>query len=151
VTDLVVSLMMGGTDLNGGQDVNGYELEATTRGEMAVSLRKQQVENPYTEGTYTVNSVRQNVTETVAVWVYAPDHSTLERRLQVIKDYVIQPAWTLVWGLPGLTETWNCQSSEYTISSGREFKVATMALIKLAVDRLPTLTRTYSDATVWTG
>jgi hypothetical protein len=125
----------------------GYELEASTLEEIATTWRKQQVDNVWTEGSYTVSAVRENQSVPVSVWVRGATHQQMRQRLLVVQTAVGRPQWAarLTLGSPAYTEHWTCQTSDYVVRTQREFQHATMALLKINVVRLPTVRYVYSD------
>lgn len=149
--DMQVSCTLAGIDLDGGRDVNGYELHADTRSQVQYTWRKQTVENTFVEGSYDVRAVRGNVTEQIAVWVYGTSPSDFERKVQVIASAIARSSFPVVWGKTGMTETWDCTYSDYTLETQREFQHATMGIVRIALQRRPRVTRVYSDATTFVG
>lgn len=152
--DLTVTAVAGGINLDGGQDVNGYELHADTRGTAQITWRKQSVDNPWVEGSYDVLAVRGNVTETVAVWVYGGPRGGLgnnglfRQRLIALEALVSSSSWSLVWTVGDLTENWDCTYSDYAVETQREFQYATQGIFRAQVVRRPSVVRSGAG---WSG
>lgn len=124
-----------------------YDLAATTRAAAQVSHRKHEVDSPYVEGSFTTHSVRENIVEPIDV--YVGGIGVLRRDYQTALDnleaMLSQPAFTLEWrflGVGGTVETWTCFAANYTIESSQPLMMATLALVRAQVPRLPTKTRT---------
>lgn len=124
-----------------------YQLEAATIEEAGTTWRKQEVSNPWVEGSYVVSAVRENIVTPVNVWVRGSTTSELQQRVLTLTTAVGKPRWTLAWALEGLGWTWTCQTSEYTIRTQREFIIAKIALVRIQVVRLPSVTYTYANGT----
>ena len=63
------------------EDVEGgYELHRDALGAFKVGWRRHTVSNPWVEGSFTVGAVRENVEETLAVWVTAESGCSCTRR-----------------------------------------------------------------------
>lgn len=131
-------------------EANGYKLEASTREARQVSWRRQEIAGTWTEGTYTVHAVKENITETVGVWVRAATHAQLGTRIQVLLDAFSQLTYSMFWQEEGLGERWRCFCSDVQISTNRELQHARVALVKFSVPRLPSTTR-YDGVVLPTG
>lgn len=127
-----------GTTLNL-QQTGVYKLEPSAGSERQVAHRKQTAKNPYVEGEYVVSVVRENVTETLAVWCYATTSTVLRQRIVALLDCFDQPSYTVVFRDTDSTETWAAQAADYTIKSDQVLRKAKMALVTAQVPRLPTV------------
>jgi hypothetical protein len=124
----------GWTELNDGRR---YVLEATSFGERSVSWRRTEVSSTFVEGTFPVSAVRENITETLAVWVLGSDrleHTLARRRLT---EALEQLAWRLMLRVEDVSTFWSCFASDYTVSAARELTHARRALVTAKVARLP--------------
>lgn len=150
MADFVVTctLTVGGVtlDLNAG----AYQLEAGTRNEMGMTWRKEEVNNPFIEGSYLISAVRENVMETVNVYVRGIDHQAMDKAVQALLAAVENPRYTIAYGHTGITETWSCQTAQYSVGTQREYQLVNLALVKLQIPRLPRVTRAYGDGTMVT-
>lgn len=134
--DCTITAPSGTLDLN---NPGVYKLHSEALGEKQVQHRKQVAKNPYVEGEYVVSSVRENVTEPVAVWVYGSTESLLRARITALTDAFDQIQYQLVFRHEDSTETWTCQTADYTITRGYELRHAKHALIRAQVPRRPTV------------
>lgn len=116
-----------------------YKLEASTLNDKQVQHRKIIAKNPYVEGEFVVASVRENVTETLAVWVYATTAAILRTRLDALTACFDQVQYAVVFRDDTITETWAAQAADYSIKSSGPLRVARMALVSAQVPRRPTV------------
>lgn len=114
-----------------------YKFDKNTRENRQVSHRKIEVNNPFVEGAYMVHSVRENIIETIGIYVYATSSAQLRSRIDPLTDAFDQVRYTVTFKTDTATETWTCMTADYTIDSRHEFQHQYMALIKANVPRLP--------------
>lgn len=121
-------------------DVNnhdGYELGAESRATTQVTHRKQTVQSPYVPGTFTLNAVPDNVTETLSWWVRGTDHHDMQVKVRRLTEALTQPDFYVDWTVEEHNEIWRCQTSDYSIETKREFLHAKVAKINAQVPRYP--------------
>lgn len=120
-----------------------YSLAATSRAAAQVSHRKHEVSSPYVEGSFATHAVRENIVEPVDVYIETTNRRLMRDALDALELALSFPNWTLQWdwrGLNGVRETWTCFAASYTIETSQPLMVATMALVRAQVPRLPTKT-----------
>lgn len=122
-------------------EANGYTLSADSFASSAVSHRKVEVSSEWMEGTFVVRSVRENVTETVSVFVTGATPAELSDRLLALTDGFDQLNYAMVVRFADAQETWSCQVADYTTSTKAELRHATMAQVTATVPRLPSVVR----------
>ncbi len=126
----------------------GYELEGSSLDEVATSWRRNEVSNPWVEGTYTISAVRENQVVPVSVWVRGVSHQEMRQRQIELERRVAEPRWELQLSLPGYTEYWTCQTSDTVVRTQREYLHAMHALVRIQVVRLPTVRYAFSTGDV---
>lgn len=114
-----------------------YKLEKSTRNTRSVSHRKVEATNPFVEGSFTVSSVRENITEQVSIYVYATTTTELRTRINAVTAALDQIRYSLAFTTDGDTETWTCMAADYTVEASHEQQHAYMANIKATIPRLP--------------
>jgi hypothetical protein len=124
---------MGWLDLNDGP----YRLEASAFAERTVSWRKREVQSDYVEGTFIVNAVRENVTETLNVWVRGETHYELAMARERLEDALCQLTYRISFRTSDVTRYWECSVADYTVATQREFQHACIALVRATVPRHP--------------
>lgn len=135
---MIISAVLSGPTGNIQLQQNGiYKLEASTRDQAGVTQRKTDATNPFVEGTFTVAAVRENVTENISIYVYAPSMSVRRARIDAITEALDQTHYTLAFTTEELTETWTCMAADYSIARRHELNMHYMALIKANIPRLP--------------
>ena len=120
----------------------GYELGPDAFTQAAVSHRKSEISSEWLEGTFVTRSVRENVTETVSVYVYGDSPYELATRLDALTDGFDQLQYSMVVRFGDAQHEWDCWVADYTIATRQEMRFATMALVSAQVPRLPAAART---------
>lgn len=141
---------LSGIKVSGGY-VYGYDLHADSRSQQQTSWRKQSVENNWVEGSFDVTGVRGNITELVAVWVYGTDANEYQQRKAALVAYLSQPAWTMLWQIDGMNETWDCTYSDFSEETQREFQYARQGIIRMSIMRRPRVSVVYSGGATYAG
>jgi len=121
-------------------DVNnhdGYELAGDTRQVIQVTHRKQTIQSPYVPGTFTVNAVKENVTESMSWWVRGADHHDMEVKVRRLCEAISQPDYYIDWTVEEHTEVWLCQTADYSVETRREYLHARLAMVKAQIPRYP--------------
>lgn len=138
MTDPVISaeISTGATPL----ELNGdtYELERGALEEIAVSWRKQTVDNTWVEGTFVINAVKENVVLPLNVWVSAETQIALRDAVTALTDALSQLSFTLAIDIDGAVTTWTCQVADYRVTQQQAFLFAKQALVQASVPAFPT-------------
>jgi hypothetical protein len=120
---------------------NGYVLAAESFGERSVTHRKTEITSEFVGGSYVTRSVREQITETLSLYVYGINAMQLDDRIDVVTDALEQLNYQMVVRFGNSQETYTCSPADYTVTTKQEFRHATMAQIKATVPRLPATTR----------
>lgn len=116
-----------------------YRISGESFASETISHRKTEASNPYVEGTFVVNTVRENVGTTLAVYVYTdpPNRNELLRAVDALRSAFDQAYFTVTVTIEGGTQLWNCVTSDYTVESQREFVHASRAKVVASLNRMP--------------
>lgn len=106
----------------------------------AQTLRRITAQSPFYDGTYLIHSVRENVTESLAVNVLGVSANDVTENLLLLEEIVSQPSFRLRMTVEDHVETWSCQAADYTIERGHIMLHNTRALMRIQVPRLPEVT-----------
>lgn len=125
-----------------------YDFEKTSQETEQQALRKTTVNNRWVEGTFTTSAVRENVREPLSIWIEGNDPAHFVQLKDVLTTAVQRRSWQLQvshWegGDELVRRTYSCQSSEYTLTTTQEYRMANMGLLKVEVDRLPHVVTVY--------
>ena len=120
---------------------NGYELHRESFNSQAVQARKVEAEGDWVEGTYTVRAVRDNVSENVAVYIWADTPFELAERIEAFISGLEQLQFRFRVTHGNLREEWTCMWSEYKVETEQAMQFATLALVRATIPRLPAKTR----------
>lgn len=131
--DMLISTPSGMLSLN----TAPYRLSGESFETSAQQHRRSEVSNPHVEGTFVINSVRDNVTTQVGVWVVTDTRALLVPAVRTLCEAFDQPQFTAQLVIDGVSQIWNCYASDYTIGSKREFIHATRARVDVQLIRDP--------------
>jgi hypothetical protein len=110
-----------------------YELAGDTFNTVSVTHRKQEAVNPFIEGTYTINSLRENILQALSVYVRGNTHKEFQDATKALCAAFDQSTFEVRRVIEDATEEWQCFSSDYTITLQREFLHAKMAKVDIQV------------------
>lgn len=111
VTVAVTRTLLGLADLNLMDHLN-YMTSATFLG-AGVTYRRQQIKSPYVEGAITVNRVRDQVQDTIAIDVLADTQTRFQSNIQTLQAAFAQDSFQLKLTLDSVPWTWTCEASDY--------------------------------------
>lgn len=131
---VVVSVPAGTLELN---DRVTYRIADGSFAEQSVSKRRQEASNPFLEGAFTVNALRENVTETLKVYVYGTTHAEFAAAMNALKAAFDQARFTVTKTVEGSAVVWSCFSSDYRMSTPREFVHSKMGTLEVSLVRHP--------------
>lgn len=137
---LEVSTPVGPLSLNTGP----YELTGDSFATVSVTHRRQEATNAFIEGTYTVNSLRENIIVPVGVYVRGSLSTDMQRDKAVLTAVFDQSTFEVRRVIEGHEEFWQCFASDYTVTMQRELLHATMAKVDVQL-------MTHPGARVWTN
>lgn len=133
---VVIQTPLGDLELEDAE--NGYEVGKAAFASSQVSWRKQEINAEYVEGAYTNRAVRENVQETLEVYVAGLTQFEFQTRVRALTDAFGQLTYTITRTIGDAQEVWNCTVADYTVETSQEFLVATIGKISARVPRLPT-------------
>jgi hypothetical protein len=134
--EMAINTRLGWLELE--DAANGYELHKDSIAGAQTTWRKQEVDSPWVEGSFTTRAVRGNVPEAVHVWVSGETHYELDERLSAFTDALGQLQYAMRVRTGDLLETWTCFPGDFSIETQQEYRFATIALVRATVPRLPT-------------
>lgn len=137
MSDIYVSVALSTPD--GALELNSapYRVGDGSFEESAVTLRKQTVQSPFLEGEFVVNALRGNSTESLNVWVSESSAFALQASLDVLKDALRQPQFTLVRTVQNARTTFYCYASDYSVTTQRALLHANRAQLRTQITREP--------------
>lgn len=121
--------------------VNGYEVHKDSFGQRATTLRKQEISSSYVEGSFVTQAVRENVTETLAVWVSGSTDAIVDDRVAALISCLSQLQYRIAVRFGTRTETLLCQPADYVIEFPAEQRFSKLALVRAQIPRSPTTTK----------
>ena len=114
-----------------------YRVHGESFAESAETWRKDEVSNPFVEGSWTVNALRENVTETLNVWVKGDGLTSTLQAVETLRGAFRQRNYLLEATFNNLRYTYNCYVADSIVSATRELRHAGMAQVNFQVPRHP--------------
>ena len=124
--------------LNLEDPVNGYALEKTTLGNTQISTTQITAQSNFVEGTVVLNSVRQQVQETLSVWVTGDSTSQLWSRRDVLLSALNQLQYQVCLVIEDMAVYFTCTpANPITITYQQEFMFARTCQVAATLNRYP--------------
>lgn len=114
-----------------------YRLSADAFTEQETTWRRSEVASPFVEGSWTVNAVRENVTEQLDVWVRGVDTAGTSRAVQALLDALAQLNFGLEVTFDSVTAFYQCYVADVSVKTPRELRFSRMAQVSALVPRHP--------------
>lgn len=114
-----------------------YRLSADAFTEQGVTWRRSDVSSPFVEGTWTVNAVRENVTEQLDVWVRCSSTGDLAVAVEELLGALAQLNFGLELTFDDVRSFYQCYVADVTVKSPRELRFSRMAQVSAQVPRHP--------------
>ena len=114
-----------------------YRLAADAFADEMLTWRKQEVANPFVDGTWVVNATKENITSVVDVYVRTD--STLETAMAVkaLREAFSQVNYGIEFLIDDVVYFYRCYVADYTVKTPREFRFSTMAQFTAQVPHDP--------------
>jgi len=152
----VTSFQHGGTTSNESTGMRSFDIEASwndqwislndhlrfivgaeSLGDKTVARRRTTVTSPFYDGEYEVHSVRENVRESLQVYVLGPSQSQLTEHILLLEDIFEQFVYNIRVTLDEHREVWTCQSADWSVDRSHVQAHNNRAVFKVEVPRLP--------------
>lgn len=118
-----------------------YSLTPESFTSTGTTWRRKDVTNPFVEGTWTVDALRDNQTETLDVFVTAETSMQLEDAVEAVIDALSQLNYGIEITFEGVKRTYTCWVADVVVKTDQPLRFATMAQITAQVPRHPVYTR----------
>ena len=116
---------------------SGYSLASDTFSTKATTHRKQEIQSEWMDGTFYGRSAKENVIETISVWVSGSSQYEFTRRMDALVEGFEQLQYSMAKTVGDAYTLWTCFVADHTIETNQSFINATTGLLKLQVPRLP--------------
>jgi hypothetical protein len=124
-----------------------YRLGAESFGDRQTSFRRSEVSSPYVEGTFIINALRENVTETLDVIVEDREGLRLADAVAALTSALCQVRYTMQVQVRRDVWTWNAYAADHSVQTKREFVHARLAQVRAEIPRDPNVTYEYMTLT----
>src|SRR5690348_4876758 len=92
-----------------------YVVTSEGLGNSQTTRKRETVTSPFYDGEYEVHSVKENVKETIGVYVLGQSQSMLTENILLLVDAFEQSVYNLRLTLDEHREVWICNSADYSI------------------------------------
>lgn len=114
-----------------------YRIAAGSFEDQRTTFRRSEVTSPYVEGTYVINALRENVTESLNVMVEDREALSLADAVRALGSALCQVRYSVQVQLRRDVWTWQAYAADHTVSTKREFLHARLAEVKAEIPRDP--------------
>ena len=132
-------------------DGTQYRIGAASFADQAVTFRRSEVSSPYVEGTFVVNALRENVVETLEVYVEGTEELSLTMATRALGAVLCQVNYTVQVQLRRDVFTWSAYAADHTVSTRRELLHARVAQVTAQIPRDPSVTHTLAPTLAYQG
>lgn len=114
-----------------------YRIAGAAFEDRQTSFRRSEVSSPYVEGTFVINVLRENVTETLEVLVEDREELSLPDAVGALSAAVSQVRYVVQVQLRQDLWTWNAYAADHSVQTKREFIHARLATVRAEIPREP--------------
>lgn len=114
-----------------------YKVGKGTLENSAVTFRRDEVTNAFIEGKFTVNALRDNITEGIVIYAYGTTISGLKTAIDALTSIIGQTNFSARITLENSQRLWECWASDYTVNITNELYHNRQAIINIQLQRLP--------------
>lgn len=114
-----------------------YRLTADSFEDEATTWRRTDVSNPFVEGSWTVNALRENVMESLSIWVRGDRYTTTAQGVEILKTVFSQINYVLQAAFDGERRTYTCYVGDFSVNATRELRHAKVAKFTVQIPRHP--------------
>jgi hypothetical protein len=134
-------------DINNG---TSYKIGKGSFEESSTTFRRDEISSPFVEGKFTVNALRENVSEKLSVHVFGADTIAVQNNVTALINAVKSNQFLIQVTVGNAQQIWLCFASDYSVNTQLEYLHARRALVNVTVTRYPTVILS-TDNTVTTG
>lgn len=114
-----------------------YKFRADNYGQKAQTLRRITAQSPYFDGTYSIHTSKENVSESVMIEVSGQTQNIVTENVLLLLDCVAQDTYQIRMDVEDHRETWQCEPADYTIDRSQVYLHNKLCLVTLSIPRLP--------------
>ena len=105
--------------------------------ETAVQFRREEVTNPFVEGKFLVNALRDNITTSLIIRASGTRTYDTQYAVQQLTDALSQVTFKMITIIDGAKKVYNCYASDFSISSPQEMMHSRMATVSAQITHAP--------------
>jgi len=119
-----------------------YSLTAEAFSESSTTWRRKDVTNPFVEGTWTVDALRENVMENLDVWIRGESNRETADATEALRDALSQLHFGIEVTFDNQRYYYNCQVADVMVKTDVPLRFAKMAHVTAQIPRHPAFERT---------
>jgi len=100
-------------------------------------LRKREATSPFYDGTFVTHFTKENVTETLEVYVTGFSQNHVTENLLFLEELFLQPSYRIQVRIDDHLETWSCFPADYSVDRSHINMHNVRAVFTATVPRLP--------------
>lgn len=117
-----------------------YRLGAGSFENQQTTFRRSEVQSPYVEGTFVINALRENVTESLDVIVEERPNLGTADAVRALGSALSQVRYSVQVQIRRDVWTWQAYAADHTVQTKREFVHARLAQVQAEIPRDPNVT-----------
>lgn len=114
-----------------------YKLSSESFVDESMTWRKQEVSNPFVDGTWVVNATKDNLSSIVDVYVRGSTTMQTRLAIEALKAAFSQINYGIEFTNDDVVMYYKCYVADYSIKTPREFRFSTMAQFTATVPMDP--------------
>lgn len=124
-----------------------YRLGAGSFENQQTTFRRSEVQSPYVEGTFVINALRENVTESLDVIVEERPNLGTADAVRALGAALSQVRYAVQVQIRRDIWTWQAYAADHTVQTKREFVHARLAQVQAEIPRDPNVTYERAELT----
>lgn len=124
-----------------------YRLGAGSFENQQTTFRRSEVQSPYVEGTFVINALRENVTESLDVIVEERPNLGTADAVRALGAALSQVRYAVQVQIRRDVWTWQAYAADHSVQTKREFVHARLAQVQAEIPRDPNVTYERLDLT----
>lgn len=103
----------------------------------SVQFRREEVKNPFVEGTYVVNALRDNLTTSLIVRVQGDRTYDTQFAIQQLTSALSQVTFKMIVIIDGAKRIYDCYASDFSVKTPQEMMHSRFATVEAEISHSP--------------
>ena len=114
-----------------------FKFRADGYGQKQQTLRRITVDSPYFDGTYSIHTTKENVSESVMIEVRGATQNLVTENQLLLLDCVAQDTYQIQLDFEDHRETWQCEPADFMVDRSQVMLHNKICTVTLTIPRLP--------------